>query len=248
MRRFRLSDRTVIGLVLLALGIMFFLDTTGIWGRNINVVGTYWPVLLIAWGLWGFVSDGFALRLWPFILVVVGTVLLLSNLDLWDWGFGQLWPLLLVIIGVSMLFGNRSRRRRSRHRGRRTRQKVDDDDPRIRESVDTSSDFRASYIFGGGKEKVTSQNFQGGQISAIFGGMELDLREAVLGDEEVVIEATVVCGGIELKVPKDWRVNIQTTTLFGGAEDNRSQPSAADANGELTIIGTVVCGGIEVKD
>ncbi len=248
MRQFRLSDRTVIGLVLLALGIMFFLDTTGIWGRNINVVGTYWPVLLIAWGLWGFVSNGFALRLWPFVLVVVGTVLLLSNLDLWVWGFGQLWPLLLVIIGVSMLFGNRSRRRRSRHRGRRTHQKVDADGPRTRESVDTSSGFRASYIFGGGKERVTSQNFQGGQISAIFGGMELDLSDAVLGSEEVVIEAMVVCGGIELKVPKDWLVNIQTTTLFGGTENNRSQPSAADAKGELTITGTVVCGGIEVKD
>ena len=95
---------------------------------------------------------------------------------------------------------------------------------------------------------MTSQNFQGGQVSAIFGGVELDLRDAVLGSEEAVIEATVVCGGIELRVPKDWRVNIRTTTMFGGAENNRPQPSAADAKGELTITGTVVCGGIEVRD
>ena len=245
MRHFRLSDRTVIGLVLLALGFMFLVDTTGFWGRDVNVVGDYWPVLLIAWGLWGIVSNGFSLKLWPGILVVVGTVLLLSNLDLWDWGFGQLWPLLLVIIGASMLFGNRSRRRRRRHRGRSTGQTGDAEN---RESVNTSSELRAASVFGGVKEQVTSQSFQGGQVSAIFGGMELDLREAALGDEEVVIEATVVCGGIELKVPKDWLVNIQTTTLFGGTENNRSQPSAADAKGELTIIGTVVCGGIEVKD
>jgi len=248
MRRFRLSHRTVIGLVLLALGIIFLFDTTDVWGRNINVVGTYWPVLLIAWGLWGIISNRFALKLWSCLLVAVGSVLLLSNLDLWDWGFGQLWPLLLVIVGLFMLFGNRSRRRRRRHRIRRTRQKVDADNSGTRGSDDTSGGFRASYIFGGGKERVTSQNFQGGQVSAIFGGVELDLRDAVLGSEEAVIEATVVCGGIELRVPKDWRVNIRTTTMFGGAENNRPQPSAADAKGELTITGTVVCGGIEVRD
>jgi predicted membrane protein len=95
---------------------------------------------------------------------------------------------------------------------------------------------------------VTSQDFQGGEVAAIFGGMELDLRDAGLAGGRAVIDATVICGGIEVRVPKDWRVNIQTTTLFGGTESKRSQPGPEDARGELTITGTVLCGGIEVKD
>jgi predicted membrane protein len=95
---------------------------------------------------------------------------------------------------------------------------------------------------------VTSQDFQGGEVSAIFGGMELDLRDAGLAGGTAIIDATVVCGGIELRVPRDWRVNIQTTTLLGGVENKRSQPNASDVKGELTITGAVLCGGIEVKD
>jgi predicted membrane protein len=78
--------------------------------------------------------------------------------------------------------------------------------------------------------------------------MELDLRDAGLAGGRAVIDATVICGGLEVRVPKDWRVNIQATTLFGGTENKRSQPSPEDARGELTITGTVLCGGIEVKD
>ena len=74
----------------------------------------------------------------------------------------------------------------------------------------------------------------------------IELECTATGTDRLI--CTVVCGGIELRVPKDWRVNIQTTTLLGGTENKHRQPSDADAKGQLTITGTVVCGGIEVKD
>jgi predicted membrane protein len=257
----RLSDRSVIGLLLVALGIMFLLDTTDALGPGVNVVGTYWPALLIAWGVFGFIASRFVLRLWFVIVLIVGIVFLLSNLNLWTWNAGQLWPVILVVVGLALLFGGRAVRRGGRRWWRRRvggsperrgrggwgpRQVIDASGSRRHTGF--SGEFRSSHVFGGGREQVTSQGFQGGEVSAIFGGMELDLRGAGLGGGIAVIDATVICGGIDVRVPKDWRVNIQTTALFGGTENKRSQPSPEDARGELTITGTVLCGGIEVKD
>lgn len=249
MRGSRISDRSVIGLLLVALGVMFLIDTTGVWGRDISIVGTYWPALLIAWAAWGFITSGFVLRLWLVVVGGVGVIFLLSNLNVWALDAGQLWPVALVAVGLMMLFGRQMRRRGKRGGGRSSRRNQESVTiGETRDRSNTGSEVRASHIFGGGKERVTSQAFQGGEISAVFGGMELDLREAGLAGGEAVLDANIVCGGIELRVPRDWRVNIQATTLFGGVEDKRSQPNDSDAKGELTITGTILCGGIEVKD
>jgi len=257
----RLSDRAVIGLLLVALGIMFLLDTTNALGPGTDIVGTYWPVLLIVWGLFGFIANGFAPRLWMVIVLVVGAIFLLSNLSLWIWDAGQLWPVILVVIGLALLFRGRAVRR-GKGRGQWGRgdgppesgghgngegpQVIDAG--RSRTYAGSSGDLRSSYFFGGGQERVSAQDFSGGEVSAIFGGLELDLRDAGLAGGRAVIDATVICGGINLRVPKDWRVNIHTTTLFGGTEHKRSQPSPDQVKGELIITGTVLCGGIEVKD
>jgi predicted membrane protein len=257
----RLSDRAVIGLLLIALGIMFLLDTTNALGAGTNIVGTYWPVLLIAWGLAGLVASGFAPRLWMVIVLVVGAIFLLSNLRLLSWNAWQLWPVILVLIGLSFLFGGRAGRRRRRHwQGRQvegTQEREGQGNGGRPQVIDAggsrtyagpSGELRSSYFFGGGQERIATQDFSGGEVSAIFGGLELDLRDASLASGQAVIDATVICGGINLRVPKDWRVNIHTTTLFGGTEHKRPQPSPEDTRGELTVTGTVLCGGIEVKD
>jgi hypothetical protein len=256
MWRSRLSDRSVIGLLLVGLGIMFLLDSTDVIGPDTSIVATYWPALLIAWAGWGLVAGGFVLRPWLVVVGGIGVIFLLSNLNLWALGAGQLWPVALVAVGLMMLFGRRLRRRGNRGDGRSSQRPGEfgpgqpASDGGARDAGEPPSQFRASHIFGGGKERVTSQAFRGGEISAVFGGMEMDLRGAALAGGGAVIDVTVFCGGIEIKVPRDWIVNLQTTTLFGGVEDKRLFPGASEniIAGELTITGMVLCGGIEVKD
>ena len=103
-------------------------------------------------------------------------------------------------------------------------------------------------MFSGGTERVTSQKYRGGSVSAICGGLELDLKEARLGDDQVTLEMTVLCGGMEIKIPRDRMVHMQPRVILGGTELQRSQPKNEDASGELIITGTVICGGIEIKD
>lgn len=234
-------DRTLLGLLLIALGVMFLLDTTNAFGGDTDIFGTYWPVLLIAWGLWGMVASGLRLRLGSMIVLAVGVVFLLSNLGVWAWNVGQLWPIILVVIGLVLVAkwgipGSRRRARVAKERYWYSRE------------ADPNGSWGGSYVFGGGQERITSPDFKGGHLSAIFGGVELDLREASLAGGKATIDATVVCGGIEITVPKDWLVSIQTSTILGGTENKHQQPDPEEAKAELTITGTVVCGGIEVKN
>jgi len=52
MRGSRISDRSVIGLLVVGLGIMFLLDTTNVLGPGARILRTHWPALLIAWAVW----------------------------------------------------------------------------------------------------------------------------------------------------------------------------------------------------
>jgi hypothetical protein len=51
MRGSRISDRSVIGLLVVGLGIMFLLDTTNVLGPGARILRTHWPALLIAWAV-----------------------------------------------------------------------------------------------------------------------------------------------------------------------------------------------------
>ena len=98
-----MSNRIFFGLLLVALGIMFLLDTTDLLGQETDVVGTYWPGLLIGWGVWGILRSGFRLRLGSLIILALGVFFLLSNLSLWAWDVGQLWPVLLILLGLAFI-------------------------------------------------------------------------------------------------------------------------------------------------
>ena len=116
MTNVKLSHRTLAGLLLIALGVMFLLDTTNAFGGNTDIFGTYWPLLLIAWGLWSMVVNGWRLRLGSMVVLAVGVVFLLSNLGVWAWSIGQLWPIILVVVGLALVakLGIPRSRRRAR--------------------------------------------------------------------------------------------------------------------------------------
>ena len=220
---------------------MFLLDTTGLAGADADVVGTYWPALLIGWGVWGILGSGFRLRLGSLIILAVGVVFLLSNLNIWAWNAGQLWPVLLVLLGLAII-GRLGRP------GRWLRRRIGRWGSASAREIISGYDSSGSYVFSGGRERVTSQEYRGGSVSAICGGLELDLREARLGDKQVTLDVRVVCGGMEIRVLKDWMVHMQPSVVLGGAELQRRQPKVEDASGELIITGTVICGSIEVKN
>jgi hypothetical protein len=85
-------------------------------------------------------------------------------------------------------------------------------------------------------------------VLAVFGGAELDFRDAVLPGKEIVLRATAVLGGIEIIVPPEMRVVDNGTAILGGREIAGNEAEAASPDAPvLRIEGACVLGGIEVK-
>jgi predicted membrane protein len=104
-------------------------------------------------------------------------------------------------------------------------------------------------IFSGGERQIVSQNFKGGKLSAVFGGIDLDLSKARLAPGRNILEIACVFGGATIIVPDNWYVTIEVTPVLGGFSDTRKlHPGrTVESDSQLVIKGAVVFGGGEVK-
>ena len=216
----------VFGLILTTVGVLFLLHNFDIF--YISDIWRYWPLLLIAAGLTKLVWGRAGERMFGAVAVFIGTVFFVDNVFGWHVHLGQLWPVILVIVGISVI--TRSVR-----------------GPRPPgESADMSAVVRERAIIGGIGRKNTSQSFQGGELSAFMGGLEIDLREARMAGPQVVIDCFAMWGGIEIKIPPDWVVDPQMSVFAAGFEDSTKPP--VQPAGRLVLRGTAFMGGIEVSN
>ena len=219
MNRSRGGARYIIGGILVALGALLLLSNTNVinldWGWDF--IRTWWPILLIAWGLWELVTGGFRFRLWPIILLLLGIGFQLSALDLWEWDFSVVWPVFIVIVGLAILLGRRGRRRRLRNRT----SGLVIEGTTVRRTAPGDS-WRA--VFNSIEEDYAGQEFRGGEVEANFGNVALDLRDAILAGGSARLDVNVAFGGLHLRAPRGWRVNVeQVSSHFGHVEDKREQ-------------------------
>ncbi len=109
-------------------------------------------------------------------------------------------------------------------------------------------EVNAVGITGGAVKKITTQAFKGGYVRAIMGGLDLDLREAAIKTPPATIEATVVMGGGEIKVPQNWQLKNETQAILGGVQDTRKQEKpSAETTPDLIITGKVIMGGLAIS-
>jgi hypothetical protein len=213
--------RLWIGLVLVTLGVFGILDATGTldWSETIE---RWWPVAIIGLGLIGMLVDR-RISLGPAIVVAIG-FLLLADQQAWtdEDLFG---PVVLVGIGLVVLSGLwRHRRVESGHRE------------------------NSLVMFGGTKIKDRSEHFTHADVSAIFGGATLDLREAHV-DHEASVDALALFGGVDVLVPKGWRVELGGTPILGGCEDKTGGNGGLSADAPLLKVNaTGIFGGVDVKN
>ena len=232
------SGRLMVGTVILLMGIVFLLQNLGIF--YVNRLWQFWPVILMAMGI-ARVIDGrdWQRKTWGVTVALAGLIFLANNLGYLPWGvWGLLWPAWMVFLGIIILV---------RGFGRQTPWRASS----FMHDVSTSSEdtLHALAIFGGINRRVQSQNFQGGEAVAIFGGIELDLRGAATTLDEIDLEANAVFGGIEMIVPDTWDVTVRGAGILGGYEDktHRVPNPQGVKRPHLTIRGGAVFGGVTVK-
>lgn len=99
-------------------------------------------------------------------------------------------------------------------------------------------------IFSAINKKFNSNNFRGGQITAVFGGGEADFRGAKVKQKEITLEATAIFGGLKLYVPKNWNVKTEGVGIIGGY-DNKTKSTLKPAQ-EVVVKGAAIFGGVEI--
>jgi len=226
---FRVTPQVILGLLIVAFGVLLTADNLGY--AETDRVLRYWPLILVAFGLSKVMqSDTTSGRVFGGGLIVFGLwstaeELFGVSLDMDRW-----WPLFLVAFGVLILY-----------------RAVRGDRACPPASARGSSDSAMSEvaIWSGKVRRNTSPAFRRADLTAIMGGVELDLRGASTGGQEAIIDVFVWWGGVEITVPPDWAVSNQVVAIMGGADDQSSGTS--DAQHRLTVRGFVVMGGIEIK-
>ncbi|GAB3440250.1 hypothetical protein GCM10027570_05630 [Streptomonospora sediminis] len=102
-------------------------------------------------------------------------------------------------------------------------------------------------VFGGAERKGRWLVEPRTNVSVLCGGVDLDLRDAVLSQREVTIQCAVVMGGLEITVPHGVRVVNNTSGILGGANLHGTDAVSDPNHPVIRLTGTCMLGGIEVK-
>jgi predicted membrane protein len=222
----------VAGGIIVAVGLALLLDNMGI--LHADHLWRYWPVILIAIGV-GRVMESHrpAAVAWGGMLCLIGGGFLLDNLGIISFSFNMIWPLLVIAFGISMLL-------RAADRG-----KIVGDT-----TVGSEPSLSLWTVFGGGRRRISNENFQGGEVFAIFGGFHIDLRGAQIPSGRAVVEINSIFGGVDLIVPENWRVAVRGTGIFGAFEDKTipPRPDVGVTPPELVVTGSAIFGGATVRN
>jgi hypothetical protein len=246
------GGRVIGGLILVGVGAALLLRNTGFFlpGWLFS-----WPMILILVGIYTGFKHNFRNNSW-IVLIAVGGFFLVSRF-IPGLGLEPLfWP--LIIIGVGVLFIVRPGKRDWLN----MRSSMENND-RWKSSPYTTNAFGSTQstlstdssdyllirsVFSGVKRTVVSKNFQGGHISSVFGGAEIDLSQSEI-TSPVTIKFEVVFGGAKLIVPAHWAVQNEIDGIFHGVDDKRRFNPSANLNPEKVLIlkGSAVFGGIEIR-
>lgn len=219
------TSQLLIGGIVALVGVLLLLQTTGLFAtRNILL---YVPTLFVVLGIWMIIQSRFHSLIGPIILIGIAGGAQLIVLDYAT--FAQVvvyWPVLVIALGLSIAIGQF--RSRVQH---------------------TDNSFTSGFaIFGGIEKRNTTKSFTGGNLTAIFGGTELDLRDAAVATPPARITTTVLFGDAEIVVPEDWNVHVDAVPIFGEASDRRRRDSDTHEDLDLIVTGFVAFGDITVRD
>lgn len=218
------------GVVLIALGLIFGLNAMGIADINIFFDG-WWTLFIIVPCFIGIFKDNE--KTGSVIGLLIGIALLLCCQNILD--FDIVWklfiPVVLVVIGLSFIFKDSI--------GGKVNKKIKELNNNRKENSECCAAFSGQNL------KFDGEEFKGKDLTAIFGGIEYDLRRAIITSDQV-INATAIFGGIDIFVPDNVKVKVQSTSIFGGASDKNKNVVAEDSH-TLYINATCIFGGVEVK-
>lgn len=219
------AGRLFVGSALAAVGILFFLDSADILDAG-DVIAGWWPAGIIALGIFHAMS-GRGVTGGSLALIGIGAGLLgvtsgVFGPDAWDY----VWPTALVLVGLWLILGW----------GKRLGSRPADDD-----------EIDGIAVLGSALHATRSKTFRRASLTAVLGGVTLDLNEALPAPGGASVSVTAALGSVVILVPRGWVVEIRGLPLMGGWDDTTDRAAPGAGAPRLEIQALCVLGGLEVK-
>lgn len=214
------------GIFLIILGIVFGLNALEITSIDIFFEG-WWTLFIIVPCFIGVFTE--EEKIGNLIGLLIGSALLLSCRDIIEFEYiaKLIFPSILVIVGLSIIFKD------SISKG------ITNEIKKINKDSKNTDEYCSTFS---GQKIDIDDKFTGCDLTAVFGGLELDLTKAEI-KKDVVINASSIFGGIDILVPNNVKVKVKSTSIFGGI-DNKCK----DNEGVVIYVnGFCLFGGVEIK-
>ncbi|MFW5903486.1 MAG: LiaF transmembrane domain-containing protein [Halolamina sp.] len=207
--RNRAGARLLFGAIVILLGIVLLLDTTGTYA--IDGLSVFLAGLFVLYGLYRFVRSRLTRVFWPGVFVLVGGLWLAVEFEVMTEGAAwDFWPLVIVLFGVSLLLGRRG---------------------------------RSAVVLGPISNDVW-EDADGDDVVAVFGTARADLRGET---GPARLEPVAIFGTVEVFVPADWTVDVETVRIFGDVKDDRRHSGRHDET-DLVLEGAAIFGDVLLRE
>ena len=234
-----LKGKVCLGIIFILIGISALFQQLGFWSLG-YIISTWWPLILIGAGIRQ-LSGKPVSKTSGIVLIVLGGLFQMRKLDIITVSLARFfWPGIIIAIGVSMLVpSNLAKKNRESSK----------EDYEFRKSESDEDMVDNLALFSGLKTRNVSKSFRGGSLVAIFGGIDLDLRDAFIINNSARIDVTSTFGGVNIIVPPDWKIVVKGVPIFGGWSNqtrgkNYDNPDAP----VLTVHCFVAFGGVDIKN
>lgn len=216
------------GIVLIAAGVVLALNVLNITDIDIFFDG-WWTLLIIVPSAIGLFTE--REKTGNIVGIVIGVFLFLCCRDILS--FSMLWkllvPAIIVIFGLKLvltgLFGNKANEMMKQLR-------LEGKEPKT-----------GCAIFSGCDVHYDGEVFEGAELTAVFGGVECDLRNAII-EKDCAIQVSAIFGGIDILVPAGINVKVSANSIFGGV----SNKTAVHQNAPTIYVGGMcMFGGVDIK-
>ncbi len=217
------------GIILIAVGFIIGTNALGFTSVNIFFDG-WWTLFIIVPCAVGLFTNRD--KVGSIIGLLIGAALLLACRDVFEFEIIRKLavPVIIILIGVSLIFRGHSR----------------ESAMLLEEARKTgASPKRCFAAFSGQNLDYTNEVFEGAELSAVFGGIECDLRNAVF-EKDAVITVNCIFGGADIFVPENVNVKISSNSIFGGIDDKK-RINRVDNMVTLYVNGTCIFGGVDIK-
>ena len=234
------KGRFIAAAILIGLGVLFLLSNLGILHIG-DILSDYWPLIFVGIGISQLTTERKPDYGGAFFFIGIGVLFLAWNLDFIGGNIIDYWPVILILLGIRILTASKREKTKFRHH----QPEIHSDDPETGKPLhDKDGLVEIVTIFGGTERPVESGNFKGGEITSIFSGTTLDLRNVVPASSEISLDITAVFSGVDLIIPQNWTLDTGITPVFGSVEDKRrAMPQTQPSEVRLVLTGNCVFSG-----